>query len=201
MTKAATRNAMLGTTLALFTASLLCAQSATTSPGSDTTASAQSGAAPSGDKKFVKDALEGGNAEVQLGKLAQQKAQSDDVKQFGQKMVTDHTQLGEQMKPIAQQMNITPPTTLAPKDKMLYAKLEKLSGADFDREYITAMVKDHQKDLSDFKKEASSGKDPQVKEAAQQGSTVISEHLSMIKQIAQKHNVSVGSSTAAATAQ
>ena len=200
MINAATRYTMLGATMALFTASLLCAQSATSS-ATDATQSASAATQSGGDKMFVKEALEGGNAEVQLGKLAQQKGQSDDVKQFGEKMVTDHTQLGEQMKPIAQQMNITPATTLAPKDKMLYAKLEKLSGADFDREYITAMVKDHQKDLSDFKKEASSGKDPQVKQAAQQGSTVISEHLSMIKQIAQKHNVSVGSSTAAATAQ
>ena len=138
---------------------------------------------------------------MQLGKLAQQKAQSDDVKQFGQKMVTDHTQLAEQMKPIAQQLNITPPTSIPAKDKMLYAKLEKLSGSDFDREYITAMVKDHEKDVKDFKKEASLGKDPQVKQAAEHGSTVISEHLSMIEQIAQQHHVSAGGTQGPASAQ
>jgi putative membrane protein len=196
MTKAANRYTLLCTTLTLFTASLLGAQTAATAAGSagtEHTATGQNGAAQSGgDKAFVKNALEGGNAEIQLGKLAQQKGQSDDVKQFGEKMVTDHTQMAEQMKPIAQQLNVSPSTGIPAKDKMLYSKLEKMSGADFDREYIMAMVKDHQKDLSEFKKEASSGKDPQVKQAAEQGSSIISEHLSMAKQMAQKHNVNVG---------
>lgn len=187
------------TTLALFAGSVLCAQTSATSAGTEPTANKTQSSG--GDKTFVKNALEGGNAEIQLGKLAQQKGQSEDVKQFGEKMVTDHTQLAEQMKPIAQQLNVSPPTSIPAKDKMLYSKLEKASGADFDREYISAMVRDHQKDLSEFKKEANSGKDPQVKQAAEQGSSVISEHLSLAKQIAQKHNINVGGGQSAASAQ
>jgi len=74
--------------------------------GSDTSLANQQAMA---DQVFVRKALEGGIAEVQLGQLAQQKSQSDDVKEFGQKMVEDHTQLGDQMKPIAQQLGIKEP--------------------------------------------------------------------------------------------
>ena len=192
MTNPVTHCTRLFMMLALFTPGLLAAQTAaTSSSGTATTDSTEkSMTSESGDKAFVKKALEGGNAEVKLGQLAEQKSQSEDVKQFGQKMVNDHTQLGDQMKPIAQQLKVSVPTGIPAKDQMLYSKLEKLSGSEFDREYIKAMLKDHQEDLKEFKKEASTGKNPEVKQAAQQGSTVISQHLSMIQQIAQKHQVS-----------
>lgn len=143
------------------------------------------------DKEFVRKALEGGTAEVQLGQLAQQKSQSDDVKQFGQKMVEDHTTLGNQIKPIAQQMGVKEPKGPSKKDKQLMAKLEALSGPQFDEAYIQAMVKDHKQDLKEFKNEAQSAQDPNVKQAAQQGTGVISQHLQLIEQIAQNHNVAV----------
>jgi len=145
--------------------------------------------ASSSDKKFVKTALEGGNAEVQLGQLAAQKGSSEDVKQFGQKMVDDHTKLGNQMKQLAQQQGIDVPDGIPAKDKALQAKLSSLSGDAFDKAYIKAMLKDHQKDLSEFKKEASSGNDTSIKDAASQGSQVISEHLQMVEDMAKKHNV------------
>lgn len=148
--------------------------------------------ASSSDRKFVHSALEGGNAEVKLGKLAAQKGNSEDVKQFGQKMVDDHTKLGDQMKQIAQQQSINVPDDIPSKDRALEAKLKSLSGDAFDRAYIKAMVEDHRKDLSEFKKEASSGNDTSIKDAANQGSQVISEHLQMAEQMAQKHNVNSG---------
>jgi putative membrane protein len=141
------------------------------------------------DQAFVRKALEGGAAEVQLGELAQQKSQSDDVKQFGQKMVQDHTQLGDQMKPIAQQLGVKEPKGPSKKDKELIAKLEGLSGPQFDEAYIQAMVKDHKQDLKEFKDAAQTAQNPNVKQAAQQGAGVISQHLQMIQQIAQAHNV------------
>jgi putative membrane protein len=143
------------------------------------------------DQAFLKKALEGGTAEVQLGQLAQQKSQSEDVKQFGQKMVQDHTQLGDQMKPIAQQLGVKEAKGPSKKDKQLMAKLEGLSGQQFDEAYIQAMVKDHKQDLKDFQNEAQNAQDPNVKQAAQQGAGVISQHLQMIQQIAQSHNVAV----------
>jgi putative membrane protein len=144
------------------------------------------------DQAFVRKALEGGTAEVQLGQLAQQKSQSEDVKQFGQKMVEDQTQLGDQMKPIAQQLGVKESKGPSKKDKQLMAKLEGLSGQQFDEAYIQAMVKDHKQDLKEFQNEAQNAQDPNVKQAAQQGTGVISQHLQMIQQIAQSHNVAVG---------
>jgi putative membrane protein len=142
------------------------------------------------DQEFVRKALEGGAAEVQLGQLAEQKSQSPDVKQFGQKMVQDHTQLGDQvMKPVAKQLGVKEPKELSKKDKQLVASLEGLSGPQFDQEYIKAMVKDHKQDLKDFTNEAQMAQDPNVKKAAQEGTAVISQHLQMIEQIAQSHNV------------
>jgi len=141
------------------------------------------------DQAFVRKALEGGAVEVQLGQLAQQKSQSEDVKQFGQKMVEDHTQLAEQMKPIAQQLGVKEPKGPSKKDKQLIAKLEGLSGPQFDEAYIQAMVKDHKEDLKEFKDEAQAAQNQNVKQAAQQGAGVISQHLQLIQQIAQSHYV------------
>jgi putative membrane protein len=152
------------------------------------------GSAPSqqdlADRDFVKKALQGGDAEVQLGQLAQQKSQSDDVKEFAQKMVQDHTQMGDQlMKPLAKQIHADIPKGLSKKDKQFVAKLETLSGTQFDEEYIKAMVKDHKEDLKEFKSEEETTQNPNVKQAVQQGETVISQHLQLIQQIAQSHNV------------
>jgi len=144
------------------------------------------------DKAFVRKALEGGMAEVQMGQIAAEKGSSDDVKQFGQKMVTDHTQLGDQMKQVAQQIGVTPPAGLSKKDKEEVAKLQTLSGTEFDNAYIMAMVKDHKKDAEDFKSEAQQTQNPTVKQAADQGSQVIDQHLDMIEKIAQSHNVMTG---------
>ncbi|MGH9588183.1 MAG: DUF4142 domain-containing protein, partial [Acidobacteriaceae bacterium] len=88
------------------------------------------------DKAFVKQATEGNMAEIRLGKLAEQKSASPDVKQFAQKMVNDHSQLKEQMTPIAQQMGVSSPKSISKKNKKEIAKLENLSGQQFDEAYI-----------------------------------------------------------------
>ncbi|AXC14484.1 putative exported protein [Acidisarcina polymorpha] len=142
--------------------------------------------APAMDKMFVRKALEGGMAEVQLGQLALQKSSNDDVKQFAQKMIDDHTKLGDQMKPIAQQIGVKVPDGPSKKDQATMARLQALNGDAFDKAYIKDMVKDHKTDLSEFKNEAQNGTIPAVKDAANQGSQVISQHLQMIEQISQK---------------
>ncbi len=140
------------------------------------------------DRVFLKDALEGGMAEVQLGHLALQKSNNADVKQFAQRMVDDHTKMGEQMKPIAQQIGVKVPDGPSKKDKQTIAKLQELNGDDFDKAYMKDMVKDHKSDLNDFKTEAATGSNPAVQNAANQGSQIIGEHLQMAEQINQKTN-------------
>lgn len=141
------------------------------------------------DRAFVHDALEGGMAEIQLGQLAATKGSSPDVKQFGQKMVEDHTKLGDQMKQVAQQIGAKTPKGLSKKDEALVAKLQSLNGQDFDNAYIEAMVKDHKKDAANFQQEAGNTQNQQLKQAVQQGSQVIDQHLQMIEQIAKTHGV------------
>lgn len=140
------------------------------------------------DKDFVHSALEGGMAEVQMGQLAAQKGSSDDVKEFGQKMVQDHTQMTDQVKQVAQQLGVSEPKGLSKKDKAEVAKLNSLSGPEFDKAYIAAMVKDHKRDLSDFRAEAQNTQNPAVKQVAQQGAQVIDQHLQMAEQLAKAHN-------------
>jgi putative membrane protein len=143
------------------------------------------------DKMFVKKALQGGMAEVQLGQLTLQKSNNDQVKQFAQRMIDDHTKLEEQMKPVAQQLGVSDPDGVTKKDKATMAKLQALSGPAYDEAYIRDMVRGHKQDLSDFQMEASSGQDQTVKDAANQGSKVIAQHLQMIQQIAKDENVNV----------
>ena len=151
------------------------------------------GQASAADKMFVRNALQGGMAEVQLGQLTLQKSNNEQVKQFAQKMIDDHTKMGDQMKPVAQQVGVPVPTEVSKKDKKTMARLQGLSGSAYDQAYIKDMVKDHQKDLSDFQTESSSGQDAAVKDAATQGSQVISQHLQMAQQLAKDQNVNMAS--------
>jgi putative membrane protein len=167
-------------------------QAGATSSASAAGAAGAMGSASAADKKFAEKAMQGGMAEVQLGQLATQKASADDVKKFGQQMVDDHTKLNTQMQQLAPSLGVTPPAGPDAKHQALQAKLEGLSGDAFDKAYIKAMVMDHKKDLADFKKEAASGQNPQLKEAAQQGSTVIQSHLQMVEGLASSHNVKAG---------
>ena len=154
---------------------------------------AQNTTSPSkSDKKFVQAAVEGGNAEVNLGKLAALKGSSEDVKQFGQKMVDDHSKLGEELREVAQNEGVRAPRGTTAKDKTLEKKLKALSGESFDKRYIEAMVKENRADLADFKREANSGNDTAIKDAASQGARVIGEHLKLAEDIARKHNIPVG---------
>jgi len=141
------------------------------------------------DRDFVHSALEGGMAEVQLGQLAAQKGSSADVKQFGERMVTDHTKLDDQMKQVAKQLDVRMPKKLSKKDKELLTKLQGLSGKRFDDTYIDAMVKDHKKDLEDFKQEAQRSQNPALQQVAQNGAQVIDTHLNLIDGIAKSHNL------------
>ena len=138
------------------------------------------------DKAFLKHAAMGGLAEVELGKLAAQKGASEDVKQFGQKMVDDHTKANDQLKEIAAKAQVEVPSSLDPKHQKSMDKLSKLSGEKFDKAYVKDMVKDHRKDVSEFQAEAQNGTDPNVKQFAASTLPVLQEHLKMIEDISNK---------------
>lgn len=135
------------------------------------------------DKHFMKEAMEGDMAEIQLAKLAQQKASSDQVKQFAQRMIDDHTKLDAQMKPMAQQFGVEAPTDLDAKHKSVEAKLQNLSGEQFDQEYMKDMVGDHRQDDQAFLREETSASSPELKNAVTQAEPIISEHLRMAQDV------------------
>lgn len=136
------------------------------------------------DTKFMKEAAEGGMAEVALGQLAAEKASGSDVKKFGQRMVDDHSKANDELKQLASQKNVDLPQDLSAKDKATKATLEKLSGEEFDQAYMKDMVKDHKKDVSDFRRESKSAQDPDVRTFATKILPTLEDHLKQAESIA-----------------
>jgi putative membrane protein len=118
----------------------------------------------------MKKAAKGGTMEVTLGKLAEQNAQSEDVKSFGKRMVTDHGKANDELKSIASKKGVQLPSK------------EPSGKWTSDKAYMDMMVKDHEKDLAEFKEEANSGSDPDVKKFADDTAKVIQEHLDLAKE-------------------
>ena len=143
------------------------------------TSRSQSANRMTADNTFITKAAEGGMAEVELGKLATSHASNDRVKQFGQKMVDDHSKANNELSQIASKKGVTVPTSLAAKDQATVDKLSKLNGAEFDKAYMDDMVKDHRTDVSEFQKEANSGTDPDVKAFAAKTVPTLQQHLQM----------------------
>jgi putative membrane protein len=134
------------------------------------------------DQKFITGAASGGLLEVELGKLAADKASSDDVKKFAQHMVTDHSKANDELKTLAQSKGVTVPTEMMPRHKKDLERLSKLSGADFDKAYMTAMVKDHEEDVNQFKEAARNSADPDLKAFADKTVPTLQDHLKMAKE-------------------
>ena len=126
------------------------------------------------DKTFMHKAAKGGMMEVAMGKVAAQNAQSDDVKSFGKRMVTDHGKANDELKSIAEKKGVKLPSK---------EPSEKWSS---DKTYINMMVKDHEKDLAEFQDEAKNGSDSDVKKFAEDTAKVIQEHLDLAKQTQSK---------------
>ncbi len=122
------------------------------------------------DKTFMKKAAKGGMMEVAMGNLAEQNSQSDDVKSFGKRMVTDHSKANDELKSIAQQKGVTLPN---------HEPSLKWSS---DKTYMNMMVKDHEKDLAEFQEEAKTGSDPELKKFAEDTAKVVQEHLDLAKE-------------------
>src|SRR5262245_58656000 len=133
----------------------------------------------SADSEFVKDAAQGGLMEVQLGKLAQDKASDEKVKEFGKRMEQDHGKANAELNKIASDKGIKLSADLDKKHKSKIDKLAKLSGAEFDRRFMQDMVSDHKEDIKKFQREADRGKDSAVKQFSTQALPTLKEHLQL----------------------
>jgi putative membrane protein len=147
----------------------------------------------SADRKFATMAAMGGMAEVELGNLAQQNAQSDEVKQFGARMVRDHSAANQQLMRIVATKDATMPTQLDEQHRKVFEKLSEMRGAEFDRAYMRQMVEDHEKTIKKFREEAQQGNDPDLKAFAQSTMPVLEQHHKLAQDI-NKSLTAVGSS-------
>jgi putative membrane protein len=158
-------------------------------PNAETGNSSQSFA----DSTFVHKTLEDNVAQEQMGQLAAQKSQSDDVKQFGEKMAQIHEQLTNQMMPVAKKLGVDEPKQPSKKDRQEIEKMQALSGQDFDAAFIRAMLKDQRDDLKGFQDEAQGAQDPNVQQLAKMDEPVLNQHLQILEKIAQAHSVTMES--------
>jgi putative membrane protein len=134
---------------------------------------------PSGEERFMKEAASGGLMEVELGKVAAEKGSHQRVKEFGKRMQADHSKANAQLKKIASSKGVELPTEPSGEHKSTMDKLTKLSGAEFDREYMEAMVDDHKEDIEKFQTQADKGKDPEVKKFASESLPILKKHLEL----------------------
>jgi len=183
------RKAIFGTVVLALAAAPAFAQTGK-AKAQNQTATKTTAARQGSDQKFVMDAAKGGMAEVELGKLAQDKGSSEQVKSFGKRMVDDHSKANDELQTLAKNKSITLPSDLDPKDKALKDRLSKLSGAAFDRAYMNAMLQDHRKDVNEFRMESKSGKDADVKAFAAKTLPTLEDHL----KLAQEAEKAVGTS-------
>lgn len=147
---------------------------------------ARADSASNPDQTFADKAATGGLAEVEMGKLAQKHAQGTEAKQFGKKMVTDHSKANAELKTLAKKKGMTLPTKLTPEQQATYDGLAKLNGAEFDTAYMKDMQKDHDEDVAEFKKEADNGQDPDLKKWAGKTLPVLQTHDEMAHQYSAK---------------
>jgi putative membrane protein len=133
------------------------------------------------DTNFILAAAQGGMTEVKLGELAATNGMRDDVKEFGQMMVKDHTAINDDLKTLAMQKGVTLPDSLDTKHQALVDKMAALTGSGFDDAYIKGMIKAHQKDAKAFKAEAAATQDADIKSFLDKSIPIVEAHLEHIK--------------------
>jgi putative membrane protein len=148
------------------------------------TGAGQGGTLSSTDRQFMTKAAMMDMAEIQTGRLAVSQGASESVKQFGQRMIDDHTRTSQQLMQIASAAGFTPPQTLDAKHQAAAAKLARLTGAEFDRAYMKQMVKDHQEAVSLYQRQSTRGTMPDLRAFASATLPALQEHLTMARSMA-----------------
>ena len=135
------------------------------------------------DERFLKNASQGGTAETQLGELAKEKATNKGVKDLAAMIVNDHAKANEELKSLASKKGVELPADIEPGHKMAHSKLEKLSGAEFDKEFVQQMIKDHKKTIDLFEDASKDAKDADVKAFADKTLPTLRGHLQHVEDL------------------
>jgi putative membrane protein len=138
------------------------------------------------DRKYFQEMAQANMAEVETGKLAQQKAANEDVKNYAQSMVQDHGKLLQEQQSMAKQKGVSMPKGPKKEHQSALKKLQSASGGEFDRMYMEQMVKDHERTLKTLQEAAKNAKDPDVRQAAEKAAPHVEKHLDMARKIAEK---------------
>jgi putative membrane protein len=138
------------------------------------------------DKNFLAAAAQGGRNEIKLSELAEEKATNPAVKAFAQKMVKEHNEMKDGMKPFADSWGLIMPTGVDEDHQKEWDKLTGMSGADFDKEYISQMVTDHSKALDAFTKEAKDTKDTKFQAVVLKDKAMVAAHKNMAYDLKKK---------------
>jgi putative membrane protein len=137
----------------------------------------------SGDLDFVNGAAKGGTAEVEMGRLAAQKSSNPRVQAFANQMVRDHANINGKLSTLAASKGVELPDGKGLMNDATYLELKVLSGKEFDKAYVKAMLADHKGDVSDFEKQSTAAQDPDVKNFAAKTLPTLQKHLVMIQKI------------------
>jgi putative membrane protein len=150
--------------------------------------SATPGTAQKGDadQQFITQAWEANTVEVTLGQVAMRNAASEEVKQYGKRMMTDHMLANKELMDLVSKNQIFSPKGVSKRHQAMMDQLAALKGPEFDREYIRTMVDDHRKAVSTFEKASKECQDPSLKAWAAQKLPTLREHLKLAQQIEQK---------------
>jgi putative membrane protein len=146
-------------------------------------AAAQVSVVNDADREFVKKAASGGVAEVELGRIATQRAARPTVRSFAERMVTDHSRGNAELATLARAKGIDVPTTPDATQQAMRDRLSGLSGADFDRAYMSEMVRDHTEDVALFERASETAADPDIKAWAAQSLPMLRDHLALARQV------------------
>jgi putative membrane protein len=138
---------------------------------------------PFSDAEFAKKAASGGLAEVEMGKIAKERATDPDVKKFAEKMITDHGKVNEELEKIAKELKLSIPSKPDAEEQKHIDMLRDYKGTDFDKMYIKHMVEDHEKDVKEFTRAARECKDAKLKAFAEKTLPTVKDHLDMAKKI------------------
>jgi putative membrane protein len=149
-------------------------------------ATTRAAAAESAEELFVTKAAIGGMAEVEIGKLAVDKASSPDVKKFAAQMVSDHTKANEELEKIATGKSLKVPTAPEAEHKAKLEELSKKTGREFDKAYVQAQVSGHEKMQQLLEHEAKDGKDADLRTFAEKTLPTVAQHYQMAKQLEAK---------------
>jgi putative membrane protein len=151
------------------------------------------------DAAFIREAASANLMEVQLGQTAQARAMNSAVKQFGQRMVNDHTNLENQLASMAASSGLALKQSLSSKHKDEVDRLNKLSGQSFDSSYMKLMVQAHQEDIAKFQSQSQSAKSVQVRTFATNALPVLQQHLSLATQVSSQLGLQVATDTTSTT--